>query len=164
MDYRKVFDNLYRKLCLYATHYVTDIDAAEDIVMDVLTTTYEHECGGEQIQNPEVYLFRAVRNRCLHKLRDNKSVLLDFNIPDIEDDKVDAMEELSREDRLWTAIGQLPQRCRQIFLMSKRDGMKYQQIADQLNISVKTVEAQIGRAYAALRRKAKEIYLFLLSL
>lgn len=58
-----------------------------------------------------------------------------------------------REAKLWTAIELLPERCREIFLMSKRDGMTYREIAEELNLSEKTVEHQISKALKTLRGK-----------
>ncbi len=160
-DYKIIFDTLYRKLCLYAAHYVADIDTAEDIVMETITKAYELEKNGREITNVKGYFFHAVRNRCLDKLHDREKVRSISLCSELEDDTDNGKEELDREDWLWTTIDGLPHQCRRIFLMSKRDGLKYQEIADTLGLSVKTVEAQIGKAYKILRGKAMEIYFFL---
>ena len=81
-------------------------------------------------------------------------------------DKIDTGEEeqvrlAERDARLWTAIDHLPPERRRIFLLSKRDGLKYQEIAEELHISVKTVENQISKALKALRETAIRIYTFL---
>lgn len=65
--------------------------------------------------------------------------------------------------RLWTAIDSLPERCKKIFLMSKLEDKSYSEIAEELGVSVKTVEAQVTKAYKRLRTKAKDIYYFVLS-
>ena len=88
--------------------------------------------------------------------------MYDMEIPDVIDDNIDDIREIcEREARLWKQIDKLPPACKNILLMCKRDNMKYQEIADKLGISVKTVEAQIGKAYSILRNKAKEIYMYL---
>ena len=69
-----------------------------------------------------------------------------------------------RDARLWNAIDGLPPERKKIFLLSKRDGLKYQEIAEELNISIKTVENQMGKALKALRETAVRIYNFLLGL
>lgn len=64
------------------------------------------------------------------------------------------------EARLWTAIDSLPERCREVFLLSKRDGLKYKEIADKLNVSIKTVENQMSKALRVLKEGSKKIYSF----
>lgn len=160
IDYKNIFEKQYRKLCLYAVHYVSDVDTAEDMVMDVLTKVCEKEQQGETILNAEVYIFHAVRNNCLRYIQRNKVVRTVSNLPDAEYDTSDGQEELAREERLWSAVDNLPGQCRRIFMMSKRDGMKYQEISEELGLSVKTIEAQIGKAYKILRGKAMDIYFF----
>ena len=76
----------------------------------------------------------------------------------IEDD--DAQERSQTEARLWTAIDSLPEKCRQIFLMSKRDGLKYMEIADELGISENTVRNQISKALKILKDGVVKIYSF----
>lgn len=159
-NYKMIFDTLYDKFCLYAVHYVSDIDTAEDIVMEVMTKAFELEQHGGQIANVESYFFHAVKNRCLNYLHKKNPIQINYDIPDMEYHSDDRREELAMEDRLWAAVDSLPYKCRRVLLMSKRDGMKYQEIADELGLSVKTVEAQIGKAYKVLRGKAMKIYIF----
>ena len=85
------------------------------------------------------------------------------SLPELPDD-TDYFERYEREARLWSEIDKLPPTCRTVFLMSKRDGLKYETIAESLNISVKTVEAHICKAYTVLRGKAKIIYTSILML
>ena len=65
-----------------------------------------------------------------------------------------------RDARLWDAIDRLPPERKKIFLLSKRDGLKYQEIAEELNLSVKTVENQMSKALKALRETAIRVYMF----
>jgi RNA polymerase sigma-70 factor (ECF subfamily) len=107
----------------------------------------------------------AVRNRCLDHLR-RKGVQTESLKPHdtygiIEED--DAEQRSAIEARLWTAIDSLPEKCRQIFLMSKRDGLKYEEIAEELGLSVNTVRNQISKALNTLKDGAKKIYSFILS-
>ena len=85
--------------------------------------------------------------------------------PDMEDSsEEEQMYNAERDARLWNAIDGLPPERKKIFLLSKRDGLKYQEIAEELNISIKTVENQMGKALKALRETAVRIYNFLLGL
>ena len=72
----------------------------------------------------------------------------------------EAIARAERDARLWEAIDRLPPERKKIFLLAKRDGLKYQEIADELRLSVKTVENQMGKALKALREMATRIYLF----
>ena len=67
------------------------------------------------------------------------------------------------EAELWTAIDTLPQRCREVFLLSKRDRLKYREIAERLDISEKTVEHQVSKALKILRRQVKDFFYSLFS-
>lgn len=155
----------YRPLCLYALHYLQETDQAEDIVQECFTTLWEKIGQGFPITNRRAYLYMAVRNRCLDHLR-RKGVQTESLKPYdtygiIEED--DAEQRSAIEARLWTAIDSLPEKCRHIFLMSKRDGLKYEEIAEELGLSVNTVRNQISKALNTLKDGAKKIYSFILS-
>ena len=99
--------------------------------------------------------YTSVRNACIDRLRRQSPIDTEITPTDlcgvISDDQ--AQESSFREAELWTAIELLPERCREIFLMSKRDGMTYREIAEELNLSEKTVEHQISKALKTLRGK-----------
>ena len=105
-----------------------------------------------------------MKNRSLNFITRQPLYETTAQIPDTED--LDEEEEIAlseRDARLWAAIDNLPKERRRIFLLSKRDGLKYQEIADMLQISVKTVENQMGKALKTLRNTAIRIYLFFFS-
>ena len=161
VDIAILFRTNYRPLCLYALHYLNDIDAVEDIVQDSFVDLWELLKGGKEIKNVKSYLYTMVKNRSLEKLKQD-NLLTDDTILDKEEFEDEDLEERSYiESRLWTAIDSLPERCRDIFLMSKRDGMKYQEIAEELNISIKTVENQMSKALKTLKKGAINIYTFI---
>ena len=170
----------YRPLCLYAMHYLHDMNLVEDTVQDCFAKLWEkincehitnrersisHEkllTSKKSVSNIKSYLYMMVRNHCLDLLK--KDNLVDYHtIPsDLTDTLSDEeVEERSLiEARLWTAIDSLPEKCRQVFLLSKRDGLKYKEIADLLNISKKTVENQISKALKTLKEGVTKIYYF----
>lgn len=167
MDIEQLFRQHYRALCLFATHFLDDIDTAEDVVMDCFVRFTEKTDGGEQFASPKSYLFRMTRNACLDYLRRHRydtDTAADAELPNLPDDNEEWQERSEREARLWTEIDSLPDMCRRVFLMSKRDGKRNSEIASTLGISVKTVEAHIHKAYTTLRGRAKAIYLLLLQL
>ena len=150
-----IFQQYYRPLCLYATHYLHDIDEAEDVVQDCFVKMISRSTLPENIKS---FLYTSVRNACIDQLRRQSPIDTEISPIDlcgvISDEQ--AQESSFREAELWTAIEQLPERCREIFLMSKRDGMTYREIAEELNLSEKTVEHQISKALKTLRSKKED--------
>ncbi len=160
------FDDLfrynYRPLCLYALHYLQDVDLSEDIVQESYTALWEKLQEGVHILNRKSYLYMMVRNRCLDHLR-KKGIptesLKPYDIYGIIDDD-DAQERAQAEARMWTAIDSLPEKCREVFILSKRDGLKYEEIAEELNLSVNTVRNQISKALKVLKEGVHKLYTF----
>lgn len=166
LDAEKLFQLYYRPLCLYAIGMVEDVDMAEDIVMDCYVKFWKHQQSESRIDDIKSYLYIMVRHACYDHNREMhtrpKLTALSEGADAMESGDEARFSEIAAN--LWKAIDSLPAQCRRIFLMSKRDGMKYSEIAEELQLSVKTVEVQIGKAYKILRGKAREIYLFILSL
>lgn len=162
-DFEQQFKKLYLPLNLFALRIVEDSDEAEDIVQQCFVDVWEQIGRGLQIDCFKSYMYMVVRNRCL-SLKSGvafESVAVDEcsdSVPDTSDDEAVLLSE--RDARLWSVIDQLPQERKRIFLMSKRDGMKYSEIAAELNLSVKTVENQMGKALKSLREMAHKIYIF----
>ena len=157
-----LFHYNYRPLCLYALHYLGNADSAEDVVQESFAALWEKLQEGVAISNRKAYLYMMVRNRCLDQLR-RKGIPTESLKPYdtygiIEDD--DAQERAVIEARLWTAIDSLPEKCREIFLLSKRDGLKYEEIAQELGISENTVRNQISKALKSLKEGAQKIISF----
>ena len=165
INIEELFRYNYRPLCMYALHYLHDTDSAEDIVQECFTTLWEKLEQGFPIANRRAYLYMSVRNRCLDVLRKKGIETESLNPNDsygIIDDE-DLQERSRIEASLWTAIDSLPERCRQVFLMSKRDGLKYEEIAEELGLSVNTVRNQISKALNTLKSGARKIYSFIIS-
>ena len=160
------FDDLfrynYRPLCLYALHYIQDIDLSEDIVQESYAALWEKLQEDAHILNRKSYLYMMVRNRCLDHLR-KKGIptesLKPYDTYGIIDDD-DAQERAQTEARMWTAIDSLPEKCREVFILSKRDGLKYEEIAEELNLSVNTVRNQISKALKVLKEGVHKLYTF----
>ena len=164
------FQQYYRPLCLYALHYLHDLEEAEDIVQDSFVRLlesgkYDALCRQSSrlhslTNQLKSFLYVSVRNACIDRLRRKNPVLQNVSPSDLQGLISDeqAIDSSSREAELWTAIEQLPDRCREIFLMSKRDGMTYREIAEELGLSEKTVEHQISKALKILRGRREELY------
>ena len=172
VDIESLFRLYYRPLCLYALHYLKDKDLIEDLVQEAFTAFWQKVLADGGIDNPKAYLYAAVRNRCLDAVRRRRQDVsldgLEENVLPVEDGSVipdeEAVENSIDEARIWTAIDRLPAKRRRIFLMSRRDGMKYSEIAQALGLSENTVRNQISRALDSVRQGVKKVILFLMSL
>jgi RNA polymerase sigma-70 factor (ECF subfamily) len=148
-----LFKRYYRQLCLYAAHYLKgDIAASEDIVQDCFVKLWQQEAKRD-ITDKRAFLYTTVRNACIDTLRRQHPEMTNIDPSDLEESISDeeAVDRSEQEAKVWETIDALPDRCREVFLMAKRDGMTYNEIAEALNISVKTVEHQISKALKKLR-------------
>ncbi|WP_234734192.1 RNA polymerase sigma-70 factor [Tellurirhabdus bombi] len=166
--FEKVFRQYYSVLCQYANTFLKDWDDAEETVQAVFLTIWEKRENLDIQVSLKSYLYRAVHNRCLNRLR-HVAVQAEYQQQAAYDGIQSAetptqtliADELSV--RLQEAIQQLPTQCRLIFEMSRFEELKYQEIADRLGLSIKTVENQIGKALRILRTELAD-YLPLLIL
>lgn len=157
-SFESLYRKLYRRLCIYALHYVGDVRNAEDIVQECFLSYWSRLSGqgglpGGGVDAPGAFLFRSVRNRSIDFLRSGENAGRKLSPEDCDSDISDdeAVQRSGVEAALWTAIDRLPDKRRRILLMSKRDRMSYQEIAHELGISVFTVRNQISRALSELR-------------
>lgn len=153
----ELFRRYYVDLCRTAVRFVMDETTAEDIVQEVFTKLWtKRDRLPADTQSVAAYLRRAVRNRSLNYLRDRKRMPVDDGeLPELTADSAlqpgRAMEAEETQLRITRAIDRLPERCRLVFVMSKVEHMSHREIAEGLDISVKTVENQMTRAYKFLR-------------
>ncbi len=147
-DFEYHFRKLYLPLGMYALRILDNADDAEDIVEEAFMKAWKAISSGTEIDNFNSYIYRSIRNECVSLLR-KKTDFEDFdNVPEISEEVIDTSV---RDARIWKAIDSLPEKCREIFLMSKRDGFSNQEIADELGISIKTVKNQMTKALSRLR-------------
>lgn len=172
-DIDSLFRLYYRPLCVYALHYLKDKDLIEDLVQEAFTAYWMKQAASDVIDSPRAYLYTAVRNRCIDAIRRRRRQDVELesvgeDILPVEDDVAISDEEAAdnslREARIWSTIDHLPAKRRRIFLMSRRDGMKYSEIARSLGLSENTVRNQISKALEAIRQGVKKVILFLMSL
>ncbi len=152
MIYRHYFPKLFR-FCMAIIHTK---ELAEEIVDDVFMNLWEKRSHLHKIENPDVYLYVAVKNKSLDYLSKNRlretvdisTISNDYLIFNIDPEQLMITEEMKK--RIHQAIDQLPPRCKHIFSLIKEDGLKYKDVASILNLSVKTVEAQMAIAMKKL--------------
>ena len=145
--------------------YVGDLDEAKGLVHEVFVSMWEKFDGLPADMNYNSYLYTAVRNRSLNFLRDKKKNVMLENVAERElAETIDPMGTKELETEIEMAIQSLPEKCREVFELSRREGLKYAQIAIKLGISIKTVEAQMSKALGVLRVHLKEFLSLLIFL
>ncbi len=167
--FEKVFKHYYNPLCNYVKGIVNDRDEAEEIVQQTMVKIWEKRNSLEITQSLKSYLYRSVHNAALNKIRQLKvrslhaqeTIALGNEISDVNSNKV-LRNELEQE--IATAISKLPEQCRMVFKLSRFEEMKYAEIANHLDISIKTVENHMGKALKLMREYLKDylIWIFLL--
>lgn len=167
MFFRHLYEEHYKALCWYAVRYTRDMPAAEDIVHEVFVAFWEKRSTIDREGAVKAYLYRSVANRSLNWLRDRKQTInpefAELASGVTEDDFYTDQAEL--EARVHEAIAKLPPRCGEVFRLSRFEDLKYREIAERLNISVRTVEVQMSKALQILREELKEwLVLFLILL
>lgn len=167
--FEKVFKMYFKNLHAFAYTFMKNDDIAEEIVQNVFFRIWEKRDQLQIDDSLKAYLYRAVHNESLNHLKHLKvksSFQLQYS-DHMESSNSDVSNEMiasELENNIQKAINELPQQCRTIFQMSRYEQLKYHQIADHLNISIKTVENQMGKALKVLRSKLVEYLPFLLLL
>jgi RNA polymerase sigma-70 factor (ECF subfamily) len=153
---RTLFEIYAEPLLDFAFGFIGDESASEDVVQEVFINVWRNRIRLNPELSLRAYLYKAVRNQALKVLRHAKvergateylqSLYYSTDNPDEEYHHAELTVLLDR------TIQELPERCRTVFLMSKFDGLSYQEIADVLDISINTVKTQMGRAFTTIRR------------
>jgi len=150
--YKQLFTSLYTYLFQFAKSLVKAKEPAEEIISDVFIKVWEKRKDLEKIENLKLYLYVSTRNSAynyLDKQKRSATNPLDDMQTDITSLYFDPEQLLITADmlaRIQKAIDQLPPKCKMIFKLAKEDGLKYKEVAEILNISVKTVENQLAIA------------------
>jgi len=167
--FETVFKTHFKSLHAYAYTFLKDDDQAEEVVQNVFYRVWEKR---EQLKpdgSLKSYLYRAVHNESLNYLK-HQQVKTSFQVyyaGEIEKQQDHSSKKIlanELERHIQQAMNELPQQCRTIFQLSRFEQLKYQQIADQLGLSVKTVENQMGKALKLMRAKLAEFLMIVLYL
>ncbi|MDR2148106.1 MAG: RNA polymerase sigma-70 factor [Tannerella sp.] len=168
--FEEVFNTYYSVLCNYAASIIKDQSMAEDVVSDMFLNLWE---GRDHLMietSLKSYLFKSTYNQCLNALKhvQVENQYRDFFLhhsplsEDGTDYPLSGIIENEIYDILQKTLEQLPEQCRKIFIMSRINGMKHEEIAQELGISINTVRTQIHRALEKLRVELKDYLPFLL--
>ena len=170
IDFEQIYLSYFSKMKRFAREYVLSDEDAENIVQDVFLDFWEKKELLPLPINILAYLFTSIKNRCIDFLRhkivqkevENKmqeeyrlTLQMKYYLGELDEG---IFEKDDVEQLLSKVIDSLPERCREIFLKSKIEGKKQKEIAEEMNISINTVETQMGIAYKKLRN---ELFIFL---
>ena len=160
-SFRQLYDRMFEPLCLFLSYYCADRIQIEDVVQDVFVKLWEDR-EVLQIESIKAYLYKSARNRMFNYIRDEKhrNTLLEqwvlHEMKKHQGKECFDIDEFSQ--RVQNAIETLPHKCRMIFNMSKQERLTYKEIANHLDISIKTVETQMGIALRKLREQLSVFY------
>lgn len=172
--YQYIYDRHYALLCHIANGYVKDQFLAETIVGDTIFHLWEIRETLEISVSLRSYLSRAVRNRCINYLNsewERREISFSSLMPDeITDDKMTISDshplgtllERELEEEIYKAIDKLPNECRRVFDKSRFEGKSYEEISQELGISVNTVKYHIKNALASLQMNLSKYLITLL--
>ncbi len=159
-EFETLFRSSYIPLVNYAKKILKDHDSSEEIVQDLFFRIWQNRENLKIESSLNGYLFRAVHNSCLHTIAHNRitekyahdSTMAEVG-PETPSDTI-YFNEL--QGRVAAILEKLPERCGTIFCMNRFEGLKYSEIADRLSLSVKTVEANMGKALKEFRKELKK--------
>lgn len=166
LAYAYLVDLHYKELCNYATSLARDDFKSEDIVQNVIVRLWQQR---EKL-NPNIsiknYLYKSVYNEFIDHYRKDLSIsVLERKYIEVMDSFIEVKEE-DETKRLISLvekeIEQLPNKCKETFLLSKKNGLTYKEIAEYKNVSVNTIEKQMVKAFSILRKKLKDKMISLL--
>jgi RNA polymerase sigma-70 factor (ECF subfamily) len=159
--FEKLFRLYYAPLCRYADSFVNDMPASEEVVQDLFYVVWKERARLSIGISVKAYLYRAVQNRAFHYLKHvqvQEAFQETIRDNDLETDSVTPETELEYkelEKQLLVTLQRLPERQRRVFCMNRFDGKTYNEIAPELSVSIKTVEADMTKVLAILRKELK---------
>ncbi len=160
LAYSYLVDLHYKELCNYATSLARDVFKSEDIVQNVIVRMWQQREKLNSNISIKNYLYKSVYNEFIDQYRKDLSISV-LERKYIEG--IDSFIEVEEEDETKRLISlvekeieQLPDKCKETFLLSKKNGLTYREIADYQNLSVNTVEKQMVKAFSILRKKLKD--------
>lgn len=165
-SFTRIFCAYYKDLVLFGGTYIPEKAVCEDIVQNIFLKLWNDRKTLEIESSLKSYLLKAVRNNCLDELRHRK--IIDEHVAyELKSACMDANETENYVlysdlcQQLKKALAHLPPAEREVFQMSRLENIKYQEIAERLNISVRTVEVRISKALKQLRILLTDFYLLL---
>jgi len=163
--FESLFHTYYKHLCRFSFRIVRDKDLAEDVVQTCFVNFWDKRTSTIIQSSFKTYLFRAVYNRSINEYNRAKKIvhedvsILSEETASVSYDPILELEGKEMQDSINKAIASMPDACRTVFMLSREEQLSYKEIAEMLQISVKTVENHMGKALRFMRE-----HLFLLFL
>lgn len=160
-QFELLFRSSYVSLVRYAKTLIKDHDTSEEIVQDLFFRLWKDREKLNIDTSLNGYLFRSVHNKCLHyiehkKVVDRHAAEMSYRQTTDQESPSDILHYKELQAKIAGILEKLPERCGQIFYMSRFEGLKYAEIAEKLSVSVKTVESNMGRALKEFRKELTE--------
>jgi len=156
-SFEALFKLFYKPLCRFAERYVHSRSIAEEVVSDVFVKIWNNREKLAEVQHMETYLYVAVKNQSLTRISHLSEHFItpfdeDFTLERFMDsaDPAQTLELQELQTSIDLAVEGLPHQCRMVFKLIKEDGFKYKEVAEVLNLSVRTVEAHLATALKKL--------------
>ena len=162
-----LFQTYYTDLVLFCGNFIKDKDSCEDIVQSIFLKLWRDRQNIQIETSLKSYLLKAVRNSCFDEYRhleiirqheaEYESTMLDF----YDTDNYILYSDLS--DHLHRALEKVPDLYREAFMLNRFEGLRYREIAEQLNVSERTAEVRVSKTLDLLRKYLKDFFVLLLS-
>jgi RNA polymerase sigma-70 factor, ECF subfamily len=161
-EYERLFVKYYEPLCQFAFKFLNDMDLAEDIVQEFFYNFWKNKETFSLKLSLNSYLYQSIRNNSLHYLghlairqKYAETIKSEINeqhfFTELDEPGLNELNTVINE-----TLKQLPERCSRIFSMNRFEGKKYKEIAEILSVSIKTVEADMGKALQVFRKSLKD--------
>lgn len=164
-----LFRKYYVRLCGFANKFIANRQESEEIVQEVFLNIWKKRDQLKLDNEIRPYIFKSVQNLCYNFLEHQKVIDNYYSVIEVvyknqtkEFDTYESILYTEFQQRVDKSIKSLPEQCRRIFQLSREDGLKYAEIAEQLGISVKTVETQMSRALSKLKTELKDYLVVLI--
>ena len=162
LAFRHFFETYFTSLCRFMHVYISDKAVVEELALDIFVYFWENRKTVRIQYSLKAYLFQAARNKCLNELRQKKkTVSLDDIHQDVIDTEVMSLENEELYRLIQDAVFALPDKCKEVFNLSRNENLSNKEIAEKLDISLKTVEAQITKALKKIKVFLGDSYLYL---
>lgn len=170
-DSRKAYEIIYKlyynDICTFLLSFTNDTQVAEDIAQNIMLMLWEKRVKINLKSSLKKYLLKSAYNSFINHYRSNKK-----NREQLETLKFEVLHKVVLEEddfkrrelifsKLDKAIGELPPKCKQVFILGKIQGYKYKEISEKLNISIKTVENHMSKSFKLIKVKMKDDILLL---
>ncbi len=162
--FRTIMDHWYSRLFNFANGYLKNVEDSKEVLQDVFLSLWDHRANLAHNTNLNAYLYTLTRNRCIDLIRKERLILqfrtdkqeeysrLTKNFEALSDPILDEIFAREIEVEIYRAVNKLPEQCRKVFTLSRRNGLKNREISATLELSEKTIESHLSKALKTIRK------------